>query len=199
VTLQLPQLPQPTTLTYQLQSNATPLTPILGRAQQRIQRLGDKWTFQFACRPLMYNQAIGVTTLLTGGLSQKIRSYFPQPFVNTSGAGSSITFANASGASGTTVAMTGFTPGYTVVIGQFFNVVTNGVANLYQVTGNVTADSSGHASVSFQPMLKAPPNSGDHIEFANPVIEGFVQGSSQQWQLSRVQSVGFSFAISEAI
>jgi hypothetical protein len=196
MTIQLPVLPLATTTTITLSSNSATQDPTFGGPSQRIARMGDRWMVKYDCRPLLYQQAAQVVADLNAGLSSKIRAYLPQPGINT--ALGAPAFASPSTAAGNTIAMTGFTPDVVIQSGQHFNITTGGVAYLYQVSAAVTADGSGNATVPIQPILKAQPATGDVINFANPVIEGFVQGNTQAVSLSLALTGSMSFTIREA-
>ena len=192
----LPVLPLGSQTSIKLKSNANILSSNVGGPDQRIARLGDRWTFESVCRPMAAAQANPIITALLLGLSEKLVARVPQPGFEIGNPGNPA--VSGGGQAGRNLAINGFAPGYKVRNGQFFSVVVAGVRYLHRATADVTANGSGSAIVPILPMLKVSPPNGATCEFADPKIEGFVEGNEQGWTLGLVANVGLTFKINEA-
>lgn len=193
---QLPQLPLGTSTNFRLISNANILESSFGGPSQRNAKLGDRWAVEIVCRPMKASQAGPVITALLQGLSEKLIVNVPQPGVDIGTPGNPT--VSGAGQSGSSVTMTGFSPGYQIKNGQFFSIVANGVRYLHRARADVTANGTGAAVVPMLPMLKVSPPAGSVCEFAQPKIEGFVDGNEQGWTVGLVENVGLTVKIKEA-
>ncbi len=195
--IELPRLPFDSSLQIGLKSNALDLTPSFGGPVQRASRLGDKWTLEGKVRPLTYAQAIGIVAKLVQASSQRVSYPFPQDGLTIGSPGSPQ--VNGGSQLGTSLIADGFTAGYAVQAGQFFNVVNaDGSRHLHQVTTAVTANGSGQATLSIFPMLRASPADNATLDFATPVIQGWLQNPQGiAWNVTLALSVGLSVSIVE--
>ncbi len=192
----IPALPRGTQTNLKLKSTALMLNSSLGGPDQRVSRMGDRWTMEVVCQPMRNAQVGPVLTALLDGLSQKVMARVPQDGWDIGNPGNPT--VAVSGQAGSSITLTGFTPGYPIRNGQFFSIVANGVRYLHRVRADVTANGSGAANVSILPMLKVSPPAGSICEFAEPKIEGFIDGNEQGWSLGFVENVGLTFKINEA-
>lgn len=192
----LPIIPQGSQTNIRLKSNANILESSFGGPSQRNAKMGDRWTLEVVCRPMRAAQANPVITALLQGLSEKLIAAVPQPGFEIGNPGNPT--VSAAGQSGSSMTISGFTPGYQIRNGQFFSIVANGVRYLHRARADVTANGSGAATVQFLPMLKVSPPAGSVCEFAAPKIEGFVDGNEQGWTVGMVANVGLTFKINEA-
>lgn len=191
----LPQLPTGTQTNIRLKSNALMLSSSMGGPDQRVARVGDRWTLEVVCQPMRNAQAGPVITALLDGLSQKVMARVPQDGIAVGSPGSPVVAtANQAGSS---INLSGFAPGYVIRNGQFFSIVHNGVRYLHRARADVTA-TSGSATIPILPMLKVSPTAGAVCEFAEPKIEGFIDGNEQGWSVGLVANVGLTFKINEA-
>lgn len=193
---QLPSLPLGTQTTLVLKSNANILDSSFGGPSQRNAKMGDRWHYESVCRPMRADQAEAVIVPLLLGLSEKLIAEVPQPGKDIGNPGNPT--VSAGGQAGSSLTISGFTPGYPIQQGQFFSIVANGVRYLHKVKEATTANGSGAATVKFLPMLKVSPPAGSVCEFAHPKIEGFVNGNEQGWTTGMVENVGLTFKIIEA-
>ncbi len=192
----IPSLPLGSQTNIRLKSNANILESSFGGPSQRNAKLGDRWTLEVVCRPMRAAQANPVITALLQGLSEKLIANVPQPGFEIGNPGNPT--VSGAGQAGSSVTMTGFTPGYQIRNGQFFSIVANGVRYLHRARADVTANGTGAAVVPMLPMLKVSPPAGSVCEFSQPKIEGFVDGNEQGWTIGMVANVGLTFKITEA-
>ncbi len=80
---------------------------------------------------------------------------------------------------------------------QPFSVTVSGRNYLYFTTDLVTANGSGQATLPIAPMLRASPADNAALAFATPKIEGFLSGTTEEWDLDVLTTVGISFTLTE--
>lgn len=183
----IPRLPQ-SSIEITLNSLSTDQKPYLGGPVQRIARMGDKWSVKVDARPMHARQAGPIVVALMQGLSDKVVFEVRQSGVDLSDQANGIVSGNARGRSLTIAEEAG----QAKFVGQFFNVVKNGVHYLHQITAV-----SGRV-LSFYPMLKVALTGGETLIFNEPKIEGFLSQNTQGWTVGMVANLGVSFTITEA-
>jgi hypothetical protein len=97
---------------------------------------------------------------------------------------------------GRQIPISGFTPGYSIREGQWFNLIIDGQRYLDQVEGATIASGSGAATITMQNLLRAPLTAGVKVDFVRPCIEGWIEGN---FSIPRANDgfTSFSFTISE--
>lgn len=192
----LPTSPAPQVATPSVVDFGSTLTPALGGPEQRINRLGNRWRLAVTMPP-MQNKDEGRVFIsrLVRGRSEGVRMRFPLAGFNPGSPGSPN--VQGSGQAGRILNLSGFQAGYTVKEGQFFSIETNGTHYLHQADGEVTADGSGVAQLTINPLLRVSPGNGDVCHFAQPMIEGLVEGQEWQWDYALDYTVGIEFTIKE--
>ncbi len=192
----LPDTPGTVSATPRLLDFGGLITPALGGEQQRINRLGNRWGITATLPPMRIEpDGRRWTAALCEGLTDTVLFPFPQVDFNTGVPGAPV--VNGAGQTGSTINLSGFTPGYFVRKGQFFSVISAGRRYLYQVRADVATDAAGAAAVPITPMLRKSPANGDACEFAVPMIEGFLQDSGIAWTVDLARTVGLEFTIFE--
>lgn len=181
--------------TVELKSNAKVLTPVMGGVQQRINSLGDRFSLKINTDPMMYNQAARIITDLNAGLTETVIYPVPQPFTIGNPGSPQVSTANQRGR---TLALKGLANGFKFSKGMFITVVSNGTRYLHQITTDTTV-SGTTATVAILPMLRVNPSVNDVVQVQNPTIEGFISGNSNSWTVSRLQAVGLTVEITEAV
>lgn len=101
------------------------------------------------------------------------------------------------GQTGSTLDLTGFPPGYTVLEGQFFSMIFAGRRYLHEADADTAADGNGQMELPISPMLRVSPNQGAVCEFARPMIEGYIAGNAVQWKIQTAPFIDITFTISE--
>jgi hypothetical protein len=104
---------------------------------------------------------------------------------------------NGGGQAGATLVADGFVPGVALQAFSFFSFTAGGRNYLHALTGAVTVNGSGQASLPIGPMLRASPADNAALNFATPQIEGFIDGQSIPWDLDLLVTVGTSFTLFE--
>lgn len=182
----IPVLPAGSQTTITLKSSAIDQTPYLGGPVQRVGRMGDRWGYAVELRPMFASQSRPLIALLMQGLTSKVLC--PIVLQGVDLRGQSDVFAS-SGA-GRTITVSGSMDRKSV--GQFFSLVSNGVRYLHQIT------SISGQTVTCNPPLKVVITGGELMEFAEPKIEGFLEGNEQSWTTGLASNVGLSFKVNEA-
>lgn len=192
----LPSTPAPQVATPSYVDFGSTLTPALGGAEQRINRLGNRFRLAVTMPP-MENKDEGRVFIarLIRGRSEGVRMKFPLSGFNPGSPGSPV--VNGGGQSGRLLQLRGFNSGYTVKEGQFFSIEKNGSHYLYQADEEVSADNSGIMQLTINPLLRASPADGATCHFVEPMIEGLIEGSDWQWDYALDYSVGIEFVIKE--
>lgn len=195
----LPTCPPVASYTPRLVSARNDLTPAFGGPVTREVRAGARWAFDIELAPMEY-----ATFMLWNGLEAEADTVvwtIPQPGESVSGEGTPLVQGGSQ--TGSTVLIDGLTVGYTIKAGRWISIITSSQRYLYQVTGDVTANGSGVASVTIRPSLRVSPADNDVVEVTTPKIEGFVRAGSVNGQvLNRYKRQGghlkgLSFTIEE--
>jgi hypothetical protein len=182
----IPTLPAGSSTTISLKSSAVDQAPYNGGRVQRVARLGDRWSYSVDLRPMYSLQSQPLIAILLQGLSATVLCPVIVAGVDLRGQ----TDVTAASGAGKSIVVSGSMAKKTV--GQFFSLVSGGVRYLHQITA------INGQTISFLPTLKVKVSGGEVLEFAQPKIEGFLEGSEQSWAVGLVGNVGLSFKINEA-
>jgi hypothetical protein len=193
--ISIPVLPQHAQQELKLLSSAVVNKGTFGGSEQRIARLGDRYSYQVSTRPLSYTQGMTVVAKLVQGTSQKLLCPVQQPGLSIGSPGTPVVVSG----SGTTLNLSGLSASYPVRAGQMFSVVHLGKRYLHMATDPVTATAGGIATVAIWPMLRTTVTAGDVVEIATPQIEGFLSGLEQGWTTDLAQAIGLTFTVSESL
>lgn len=162
-------------------------------ARLPISRPGDHWAIEVetGTMGLMDARALGVDILMA--TANPVRLRIPQPGFDVGTPGRNVTVAG-DGQAGSSISLTGLTPGYHLRKGQFLTIETSGSGRLYQVALATTADSEGDATVPIWPMLHVPPQDADPVEIGEPWIEGLIDdgGGHEVGMLPASEPEGFT-------
>jgi hypothetical protein len=170
------------------------LTPALGGAVQRLDRLGSRWGLEVTMPVLDVDEArIWVARLVQAKRSSAL---FPWPQAGVVGA-EGAPRVNGAGQSGTSLAIDGLPAAKGVKEGWFFSIIHNGRRYIHQVASDATASAGGAVTLSIEPMLRVRPADNAVIELAAPMIDGMVQGGDLGWSVELATSVGLSFTLVE--
>lgn len=173
------------------------LTPPLGGASQKLNRLGNRY-FIAPEMPPIRTEPFGRQWVarISRALTEGALFAFPQPDLVIGSPGSPV----VSGAAqlGSTLNLSGFTPGYVVREGQFFSIIHAGRRYLHSAASETTASGTGTMALPILPMLRISPSNGAVCEFAAPMIEGFFDGQAVEWEHLLEPYTKVSFTITEA-
>lgn len=179
IDLPLPWTAQPALMDFG--GDMQPASP--GGVHQRFARKGSRWRVTFSALPSL-NAACGrqliASRLKARAAGSTVTAPWPQPAASALGSPT----VNGAGQSGRTLICNGFTAGVTIPAGLFFSVSVAGRSYLYQVALATTADGSGNATLTLSPMLRASPAASAALNFAAPVIEGFITDAGETWSIS---------------
>ncbi|MBU6167123.1 MAG: hypothetical protein KGQ52_13495 [Alphaproteobacteria bacterium] len=193
ITLPIPRQPQ----------RATPRLMNMGAwqsggADQFVERLGTRWALDVvlpSLKPEPDGRIFGAALARAHAAGDSAIWPWPQPGLELGTPGTPL--VNGAGQAGRTLVCDGFTAGFVMRAGRFFNVIISGRRYLYQMAADATANGSGGVSLPLTTMLRAPPGDNAVIDVATPVIEGRLKGHAAQWTLAAYRTAPISFSIEE--
>lgn len=159
------------------------LVPIIGGEVQDLQRLGTRFSMEFALPPMPSEPEgrIWSGALMQAKLSGGARIAFLQDGFSTGSPGSPA--VNGSEVTGTTIPLRGAQPGYTFRYRQFVNLIHGGKRYLHFATAVTQVAEDGTCNLPVLPMLRVIADDGDAIEVARPTIEGSLSGNELAWDI----------------
>jgi hypothetical protein len=174
------------------------LTPALGGRVQRIDRMGNRFKMAFTFPPFKAAD-LGriVVSRLIRAKTEGIRLDVPMLGFKPGAVGYPL--VDGAGQSGRTLTADGFTPHYAIREGQWFNHIQGDDCLLYNMDAAVMADASGEAELDLSPMLRIEPADNDVLNFAKPMIQGYVLGEEWRWEWNLAHHVGIEFEVEEAV
>lgn len=192
----LPALPKEAEVTQRYLDFSGLLTPALGGASQQIGRLGSRLGLDVTMPPLDQASARAwiARRLRAKAEQQTLTLAWPQPAFTTGGGAPKVDGANQLG---TLLNVKGFPAGLVLLEDTFFSFVANSRHYLHVITAQATMDGAGKGQLHIAPMLRRSPADSADLEFAAPVIEGFLDGNTVAWTLKRLSFYGMSFALTE--
>lgn len=194
MSVELPIVPAPWSASPQMLDFGITATPALGGATQRISRLGSRWrvTLSYPALTGQFAGAFRAALIKARSTGTTIRARWPI-------AGAARDFGkvlvNGGSQTGSSLICDGFVGGV-VPAGTFFSYEVSSRSYVEMTTDDVIVTSGG-ATLSIAPMLRASPADNAVINFT-PIIEGFLEGDSQDWTFERLAWEGFELAITEA-
>lgn len=192
-------LPNPWSVAAKLLDFTHDLTPPMGGQGQRIARMGARWSLTFSSLPGLgatMGRAILAARAKARATGDTCAFAWPQAaFTAAIGAPA----VNGAGQLGARLIVNGLTALTTsLVAGSFFSLTYGGRSHLHALTDTAVVDGGGNTTLSIAPMLRGSPAAGAVLQFAQPVIEGFIQGQSEDWTLERLAWVGLpAFTVTE--
>lgn len=197
MTIIVPADPAPASGKPALRRFGADLTPPLGGPVQRLSRLGARFFVEIRYDPMDATLAGPILAALMKAdvASDELRVAFPQAeFSEVIGA----PLVAGAGQAGSLLNVDGLLAGVTVPQGVVFSFEKSGRAYLHMTTESVTANGSGQATLTIAPMLRTAPPDNAALEFANPKVEGLLQGGDIAWDVDLVRHLGLTFSIFEA-
>jgi len=173
------------------------LTPPLGGASQKLNRLGDRYGLAPEMPPLRTEpDGRRWVALLSRARREGAIFAFPQPDLVIGEPGAPV--VDGVGQAGMTLNLLGFAAAYIVREGQFFSIIHGGRRYLHMATADTVADGDGKMALPIEPMLRISPSNGDVCEFAAPKIEGWLEGQAVEWEHRLEPYTMVTFTITEA-
>jgi hypothetical protein len=156
------------------------LTPQNGGAVQTLQRLGTRHSLDFTLPP-MPTEPLGRIWSAQLRLAKLYGALLPfgQDGFKVGAPGSPVVAGGGQG--GTSLPLRGVRRGYQVRLGQAFSLVHGGRRYLHFAAEQRMAAQDGTLTLAIFPMLRVIPTDGDVCEFARPMIQGSLSGSSVKW------------------
>jgi hypothetical protein len=148
-------------------------TPPLGGPVQRINRLGNRYAIELNLPAMDPFDARLWSAALARAVTQGARWRLRQVGLDI-GPLRNVVVAGA-GQAGTTLAVSGGTPGAPWHAGQFFNLVAGGRRYLHQLAAAGRFAADGTAALPLAEMLRTVPAATAPLDFL-PVIEGWIEG-----------------------
>lgn len=172
------------------------ITPATGGAQQRLNRLGNRWGLTVRLPPMRV-ESVGRTWIgnLIEGLTEGVICRFPQVDLVNDVTGAPL--VNGANQIGTTLAIDGIGVGKVAKYGQFFSVIVGGERFVYMVRAQTTANGSGQMALPISPMIRKSPADNATVEFVQPYIQGFLQDDRRSWTVDVARTVGLEFTVYE--
>ena len=173
------------------------MTPPLGGRTQRVGRLGSRHAVDVTLPRLDAESARAWNAARKKArvLGSTVTLAWPKPPAPGALGSPQV---NGSGQAGAYLACKNFTAGATIKADQPFSVVVSGQTYLYTTFDQSTADGTGLATLSIAPILRASPAGSTALAFTAPQVEGFIAGSSEDWDVDVLTTVGISFTLTEA-
>lgn len=180
---------------------ATKHQPILGGEEQQINRPGSRFALEIELPPRLY-AAIGSAgamqwiSKLNQAMTDEALFQFPQPGLTIPNPG--VPRVNGAGQGGMLLNADGFAANWAWRDGQFFNIITGGNRYLHHWRADGAASAGGvAAAMPIFPMLRVSPDDNALIDAATPMIQGKIEGDTNEWTVDRMRRVGISFMIVE--
>lgn len=184
MTIDFPNMPEPESFTPTYRDFSAVSTPPSGGVEQRIARLGDRWTVAFVMPSMAedcVNAFIAVQTRARAE-GETVRMALPRKGAAPTGV-TGVGVVNA-----VTVAVDAASSPVPVKVGMFFDFIAEGRVYLHQVTRL----DGGVLGVS--PRLRADMNGA--LSFSAPRVEGWL-ATDTAWTVERLADGGASFTITE--
>lgn len=190
MSVQLPTLPLEAQLKPRLIGFGADLTPPLGGPTLRVRRLGSRFALDVGLPAMDACGDVWIAACLQAEASNdtlslvwprtKARDGLPAPAVG------------AAGQAGSTLQVSALTKPIPAL--SFFSFTANGRSYLHAVTAPAAA---GATILTIAPMLRASPSSGQPLNFAAPVVEGYATGNATEWAEQLMAWRTLSFTLQE--
>jgi hypothetical protein len=185
--IELPADPAPNGVEASLLDFGMVLRPATGAAVQRINRAGSRFRVSVTYPPMTPDTARKFIARFQKAKREGLRIEYPLLGLSQGAPGSPV--VDGDNPTGTTLPVTGLTPGYAVKEGYWLTLIDeDGNRYLHCATAAVMADASGDAELSIEPPIRAPLADGSTILLAAPTIEGVV-----------VDDIGWSLSVDRLI
>lgn len=196
--IDLPTDPAPRDVSLTLLDFGNTIAPFLGGPEQRINRLGSRYSLAVTMPPMRNaEQGQKFVSRLTRGKSEGVKMKLPLGGVNPGTAAEIGEPKIWVSTSGRTIRLKGFVEGYTIKEGQMFSVETGGTHYVYMSNTEATVSAGGNVNLEVSPLLRVPHLVDDRVHFLEPMIEGFIEGQDWQWSYALDHTVGIQFTVRE--
>lgn len=177
--------------------NGVKMRPVLGGPEFRLSRLGDRFGVRVRYAPMPYTDAMAWFAAMAKANSDTVLLPIVQPDFTIGATGTPL--VNGAAQAGTSLNIDGLTAGYAAKAGQFFSHVGASYRYLYMLTADKTATGGGVAAATpIWPMIQSSPADNAVLEFAAPILEGWIQDDMTSWTVNRIMAEGIAFDILQA-
>lgn len=171
------------------------LTPPTGGEEQRVNRLGNRFTLQMTVDTDTEAEARILLQRLLRAQTEGALMPWPAWSMNVGQPGAPQVDGAVSG--GKTLPIKGLSPYYAIREGQPLSIIIDGRRYMHTCDAEVIADETGDAEILVTPMLRKALAGDEVIELAKPMIEGALDGDGRQWQIAAGGAEPFVFMIRE--
>lgn len=190
MTFALPTFPAPSKAPPRLISASIDSDGPLGAPDTRYLGLGSRFAMDVSLPPMEYDDARLWVAALIRAEREECTMEFGQPGLTIGNPGAPKISATVS-ANATVLPIKDLAGGYTILGGQFFNVVKGGRRYLH------AAVQTGTTPLLIGPALRLPLADNDPLDFATPQIQGLIKGPEFGWDVDVAHHYGVSFTIKE--
>jgi hypothetical protein len=180
--------------------NGGELRPFLGGVSQRLDRGGSRHSVvvSFPAMPIEPEGRRWIARLVRAKREGGIVA-FPQVNFDVGAPGSPTVSAATAG--GTSLPITGGTPGYAIREGQALTMTTGSRGYFYLAAEQVILDSNGAGTIVLDVPLRIAAGAGDAVNLARPTIEGWISGNGGDtgfgWTVADNRTVALAFTVTE--
>ncbi len=174
------------------------ITSTTGGASQRVDRMGSRWQFQFATRPMFVASAEYRQWSALLGAAARQGGLCAVNVPGRRGLTTGSTVVGALVASGRVVPIAGIAAGYAPGAGDWISVIVSGQRYLDRITAT-SAVSGGNCTLQLENLIRVPIPANAVAELAAPRIEGdLVLSATPEWDVAGGMKGSFEFTITEA-
>lgn len=191
----LPTTPRSNAMDVAIKSYGADFSSPFGGSNQRASRPGDRMMVNVSLPPMEAWQALPWMAAKAKALSDTVIFSVAQPGVPVMTFGAPKVRANT--AAGTTLPINFATNRQIINAGRLFSVVRGAQRYLHMVVADQEIADTGECDLLIRPALRTAYVAGDTIEFADPKIQGFIQGTEAGWAVNVMAHYGLNFQIIE--
>lgn len=171
--------------------NDTGFTQSAVQSDDYIPRKGGRYTVGFTFGPYTPENARVIISRLIAGKQGGVRVELP--LLHSQGSPGAPVVASATGR---TLALTGLTPGYSILEGYWLSLVKDGQHFLHSVGVGAVATGGGAATIQLNELLRDTFAAGTVVNLATPRVEGLLQGDFS-WSADVNRVIPIEFTIKE--
>lgn len=170
------------------------MTPTFGGPETMIARIGTRSAMDVQV-PAIASRGCGPALIaaLLRGRTEGVVIDIPEPKVEVRDYG--VPLVNGANQQGMSLIVDGLPAGAVIPI-KWLSLIVNGRRFAYFITGEVTADGLGRATLPIWPMIRRSPPDNATVELAKPKMEGFVQDVVER-EIQSIGAITVSFRIIE--
>ena len=195
--IDFPTTVKPRSSKFALQSNTRVYASPMSQSTQRLEMPGARWKATYEFPPMTRAECAPLISFLTKLRGAASTFYGFDPAARELlGTGAGTPLVNGAGQTGRILISDGWIANQTVLkTGDYFQIGTE----LKVVTDDVTSDSSGNATISFEPALRSSPANNALITVTNPTcIMRLIDDEQTSWDVDESMFYRIQFSAIEA-